>query len=212
MTRPIPTAAELRLPAELVETVFAEHSGLILITGPTGSGKTHTAYSLADMFNLSRSGVIYSVTDVSELKFSNGWSLVVERVAGEEPASLGESIRQGLRLRSDVILIDDIRDDYAAREALHAANTGHLVIATMHAGSATEAVKRLVALTGAAQEYARRSAAEALLAVSHQTLEKSEAGLTPTFKTVTDRTAIRRLIGTDQPSTAHTCPHCGHAL
>ncbi len=212
MTRPIPTPKALGLPAELVETVFAQPAGLILITGVTGSGKTHTAYSLTDAFNLSRSGVVYTVTEGNELTFASGWSLVVERVAGADSASLGASIRQGLRLRADVILIDDIRDDEAAREALHAANTGHLVIATMHAASAADAVTSLLALAGMAQQYARRSAMESLIAVSSQALVKTEAGLTPTFDTITDRAALRALTEPDRRDPSASCPHCGHTL
>lgn len=208
----VPSPADLRIPDELVESVLTQVSGLILVSGLTGSGKTHTAYSLADTFNLSRSGVVYAVTDGAELAFSEGRGLVVERVKGDHHDAHGPAIERGLRMHPHVILVDELRDAETVRAALHAANSGHLVVATAHASTPAQAVARLVELAGEDRAFAARAAAEALVAVSNQTLVKSDAGLTPAFDTVTDRATLRALVPEGQSSTAPACPHCGHAL
>ena len=141
----IRTIAELDLPA-VVEKLAAEERGLILVTGATGSGKSTTLASIIDHINASASKHIVTIEDPIEFLYSNKKSIVSQREVGVDTASFGRALRRVLRQDPDVILIGEIRDQETMEAALSAAETGHLVLSTLHTLNASETIARIIGL------------------------------------------------------------------
>ncbi|RIK66204.1 MAG: type IV pili twitching motility protein PilT [Planctomycetota bacterium] len=143
----IPSLGELGFPAELAERVTAYKSGLVLLTGITGSGKTTSLAALIQIIN-SRGGCrIITVEEPIEYVYPIcAASVVTQREVGRDVASFYDGLRFGLRQDPDVILVGEIRDRETAQLALSAAETGHLIFATLHTADAKGAVTRLVDL------------------------------------------------------------------
>jgi twitching motility protein PilT len=141
----IRTIAELDLP-DVVGTLAAEERGLILVTGATGSGKSTTLASIIDHINTNTSKHIVTIEDPIEFLYSNKKSIVSQREVGVDTASFGRALRRVLRQDPDVILIGEIRDQETMEAALSAAETGHLVLSTLHTLNASETISRVVSL------------------------------------------------------------------
>ena len=141
----IRTIAELDLPA-VVEKLAAEERGLILVTGATGSGKSTTLASIIDHINASASKHIVTIEDPIEFLYSNKKSIISQREIGVDTASFGRALRRVLRQDPDVILIGEIRDQETMEAALSAAETGHLVLSTLHTLNASETISRVIGL------------------------------------------------------------------
>jgi twitching motility protein PilT len=141
----IRTIAELDLPP-VVEKLAAEERGLILVTGATGSGKSTTLASIIDHINASASKHIVTIEDPIEFLYSNKKSIVSQREVGVDTASFGRALRRVLRQDPDVILIGEIRDQETMEAALSAAETGHLVLSTLHTLNASETISRVIGL------------------------------------------------------------------
>ena len=141
----IRTIGELDLP-DVVEKLAAEERGLILVTGATGSGKSTTLASIIDHINTNTSKHIVTIEDPIEFLYSNKTSIISQREVGIDTASFGRALRRVLRQDPDVILIGEIRDQETMEAALSAAETGHLVLSTLHTLNASETISRVIGL------------------------------------------------------------------
>lgn len=128
------------------------HRGLVLVTGATGSGKSTTMASMIQYISQRRDGVIVTIEDPIEYVFQNARSLVKQREVGSDTKSFGAALRHVLRQDPDVILIGEMRDTETVSTAISAAETGHLVIATMHTVDAPQAIDRIVDAFSADQQ------------------------------------------------------------
>jgi twitching motility protein PilT len=129
-----------------VKNVKEASAGLVLITGPTGSGKTTTIASLLDEINRSRPAKIITIEDPIEFNFIPEKAEIIQREIGLDCGSYQQGLREALRQNPDVIVIGEIRDAETSIVALQAAETGHLVIGSLHANSVVEAITRYLLL------------------------------------------------------------------
>jgi twitching motility protein PilT len=141
--REVPTIEQLHLPAG-VRKLAEEHRGLILVTGATGSGKTTTLAAVIDHINRSRQQHIVTIEDPIEILHGDHGCIVNQREVGLDTESFGQALRRALRQDPDVILIGELRDAETAETALQAAESGHLVLSTMHTVDAAETLGRMI--------------------------------------------------------------------
>lgn len=139
----IPTVDSLKLPQVLKE-VSLDPRGLVLVTGATGSGKSTTLAAMLDHRNTNRQGHIITIEDPIEYLHQDKRCLVSQREVGTDTASFAEALRNALRQTPDVILIGEMRDVESVTAALHFAETGHLVLSTLHAPNANQAIERVL--------------------------------------------------------------------
>lgn len=164
------TPKELRIPKQVCERIL--HSkGLFLASGPTGSGKTTTIASLVDMINQKQSKHIITIEDPVELLHPHKTSIITQREIGTDVSSFADGLRWSMRQDPDVIVVGEIRDQETARISLSAADTGHLVLGTIHARSCASAITRMVSEFSAdEQPFIRMQLSEALLGITNQAL------------------------------------------
>ncbi|WP_019023334.1 MULTISPECIES: PilT/PilU family type 4a pilus ATPase [unclassified Thioalkalivibrio] len=141
----IPTIEQLGLPPVLEEFV-SHHDGLVLIVGATGTGKSTTLASMIDHRNTHSSGHILTVEDPIEFLFTHKRSIVGQREVGIDTPSYDHALQEGMREAPDVIMIGEVRSRETMRAALTYADTGHLVLTTLHATNATQALDRVINL------------------------------------------------------------------
>lgn len=134
---------ELSLPP-VIEKIAEEERGLILVTGTTGSGKTTTLASMIDHINSTRSGHIVTIEDPIEFLHRDRRSYITQREVDVDTNSFGDALRAALRQDPDVILVGEMRDHETISTALTAAETGHLVLSTLHTLDATETINRII--------------------------------------------------------------------
>ncbi len=169
----VPHIDDIGVP-DVLKDVALEHHGLILVTGATGSGKTTTLAAMIDYINRNRSAHILTIEDPIEIMHPNHNSLVSQREVGSDTGDFQQALRRALRQDPDVILIGEIRDEETMRTALAAAETGHLVMATLHTINATETIARVLDLFPSdAEMQARSMLAGALKAVVSQRLARN---------------------------------------
>lgn len=174
--RSIPTLESLDLPASVTE-LGERHRGLMLIAGPTGSGKSTTLAAVVDRINARAAKRIVTIEDPIEYRHCNRRSFVTQREIGRDTPSLEAALYGVLRSDPDVIVVGELRDGGAVRAALTAAETGHLVLATVHTGDAPQTVARVVdAFEGAAAAQVRAQLAGVLLGVTCQRLVRRADG------------------------------------
>ncbi len=137
------TASELGLPP-IIDRITEERRGLILVTGATGSGKSTSLAAMIDRINARRSGHIVTIEDPIEFLHRDKMSFVTQREVDVDTRSFAEALRGALRQDPDVILVGEMRDYETIETALTAAETGHLVLSTLHTLDATETVMRIV--------------------------------------------------------------------
>ena len=155
--RPTPGSAdELGLPAA-VGDLAAERRGLVLVTGPTGSGKTTTLAAMIDRINRTRACHVITIEDPIEYLHADQLASIDQREVGFDTRSFGAAMRTVLRQDPDVILVGEMRDTETASAALTAAETGHLVLSTLHTIDATETINRVVDLFPPHQQNQVRS-------------------------------------------------------
>ena len=172
----IPTFSELGLPA-VVEQLVAAKQGLILVTGPTGSGKSTTLASMIDYINEQRACHILTIEDPIEYVHRHKRSAVNQREVGEDTQSFHRALRSALREDPDVLLLGEMRDLETIETALTIAETGHLVLATLHTNDTAQALDRIVdVFPGDRQPQIRLQMANALSAIFHQRLVPSIGG------------------------------------
>lgn len=166
----VPSFGDLNLPTVL-EKICQETRGLVLVTGTTGVGKSTTLASMIDYINNQRACHILTVEDPIEYRISDRRSVVSQREIGSDTPSFSEALRGALRQDPDVMLIGEMRDVETIEAALLAAETGHLVLSTLHTMDATETVNRIVmAFPPFHQAEVRRQLAGVLSAVVSQRL------------------------------------------
>jgi twitching motility protein PilT len=133
-----------------VPDVLAEftrhHDGLVLVTGPTGSGKSTTLAAMIDLINREKRGHIVTIEDPIEYVYSDQSSIVSQREVGIDTAKFSDALRASLREAPDVILVGELRDSETMGICLQAAETGHLVFSTLHTASAAESMERILAM------------------------------------------------------------------
>jgi twitching motility protein PilT len=166
----IKTAKELMLP-QVIDQIADEERGLILLTGTTGSGKSTTLAAMINHINTTYAKHIVTIEDPVEFLHRDVRSIINQREVGEDTASFGRALRRVLRQDPDVILIGEMRDEETVRTALSAAETGHLVLSTIHTVDAAESVNRIIDFfPQAEQRQARSMLAGTLKAVVSQRL------------------------------------------
>ena len=172
----VPTLSDLGLGATF-RRIASVPRGLVLVTGPTGSGKSTTLAAMIDHVNATRRGHILTIEDPIEFIHEPRNCVVNQREVGRDTPTLAEALRAALREDPDVILIGELRDLETIRLALTAAETGHAVFASLHTPSAPKAVDRIVDVFAAAEKETIRSIlSESLHAVVWQTLLKCRDG------------------------------------
>jgi twitching motility protein PilT len=171
--------------------------GIVLVTGPTGSGKSTTLAAMIDYINENEHGHILTVEDPIEFVHTSKKCLINQREVGPHTLSFANALRSALREDPDVILVGEMRDLETIRLALSAAETGHLVFGTLHTSSAAKTVDRIVDVFPAAEkEMVRSMLSESLRAVISQTLckTKDEQGRVAAHEIMIGTPAIRNLI------------------
>jgi twitching motility protein PilT len=152
----IPAFEELQLP-KVLERLSAERRGMILVTGITGSGKTTTLAAMIDFMNRTRNEHIVTIEDPVEFLHEDKKCVISQREVGQDSTSFAQALRAALRQDPDVILVGEMRDAETMEVALHAAETGHLVLSTVHTLNATETINRIVSIFPPHQEEQIRS-------------------------------------------------------
>ena len=194
------TMEQLGLPPVVKELLFRPR-GLILVTGPTGSGKSTTLASMLDVINQERNVHIITIEDPIEFYHNSKNSLVTQREVGDDVPSFAEAIRRALRQDPDVILVGEMRDLETIAAAITAAETGHLVFGTLHTTGAAETIDRIVdAFPMNQQAQIRTQLAAGLQAVISQILlprlgqDGQVHGRVAAFEIMTTTDAIRSRI------------------
>jgi len=141
----VPTIDELNLP-EVLKKIALEPRGLILVTGTTGSGKSTTLASMIDHINTNRTYNIITIEDPIEYLHRDKKSIINQREVGSDTESFSKALRAALRQDPDVVLVGEMRDFETIQTALIAAETGHLVLSTLHTTDATETINRIIAV------------------------------------------------------------------
>ena len=196
----IPTFKELRLPPALNN--FARfHSGIVLVTGPTGSGKSTTIASLIDLINKNERKHIITIEDPIEFIYSNKNCIITQRQVEIDTVSFPEGVKYALRQDPDVILIGEIRDMETLTSAMKAAETGHLVIASLHTNDAIQTVSRIVGMFEPSdRDNVRKQLAETLKACVAQKLLplKNGQGRVPACEIMVVTSTIKDFIIKDE--------------
>lgn len=166
----IPSFEKLGLP-DVVREMAEKPRGLILVTGPTGSGKTTTLAAMIDLINRTRAEHILTIEDPIEFVYEPIKSLVHQRQLGEDTKSFANALKAALREDPDIILVGEMRDLETISLAISAAETGHLVFGTLHTSSAAQTVDRMIDVFPAErQQQVRVQLSNSLVAVFSQTL------------------------------------------
>jgi len=192
----IPTVAELGLPP-IIETLARKSRGFIVVTGPTGSGKSTTLAAMVDLINSERSCHVMTIEDPIEYLHRHKKAMVNQREIGQDSASFALALRAALREDPDVILVGEMRDLETMSTAITAAETGHLVLATLHTGDAVQTIDRIIDVYPPyQQQQVRIQLAATLVAVISQQLvpRKDKPGRVPAVEVMVGTPAVRNLI------------------
>ena len=170
------TLEQLNLPP-VFEDISDAHKGLVLVTGPTGSGKSTTMAAMVDYINTEHAKHIITIEDPIEFVHQSRRSLIKQREVGINTRKFDHALKAALREDPDIILIGEMRDKETVNTALKAAQTGHLVMGTLHTNSAIKTIERILTLYNAEEQDAMRVAiAESLVAVISQGLCRTTDG------------------------------------
>src|SRR4051812_6503065 len=193
--RSIPTPDDLGLPPVLRDLAL-RHQGLVLMTGPTGSGKSTTLASLLDLINRTRGCHIITVEDPIEYVHEHKMAAVNQREVGTDTANFPTAVRSVLREDPDVLLVGEMRDLESIRFALTVAETGHLVFATLHTNDTAQSIGRMIDVFPAEQQaQIRVQLASALSCVVYQRLvPKIGGGMVAAYEVLVATPAVRNLI------------------
>jgi twitching motility protein PilT len=196
----VPDFRSLRLPPG-VQKLSEEHRGLILVTGATGSGKTTTLAAMVGHINQTRKQHIVTIEDPIEILHQDASCIVNQREVGIDTESFNEALRRALRQDPDVILIGELRDSETAQTALQAAESGHLVLSTMHTVDASETLGRLVEFFPAIKQPQVRSILAGVLkgVVSQRLLPRVGGGRVAAVEVMVTNSRIQELIRDDKP-------------
>lgn len=191
----IPNYKDLSISDEVM-TIASENHGLVLVTGPAGSGKTTTLACIIDAINKTRNCHIITLEDPIEFLHRDAKSMVSQREISTDTESYLTALRACLRQAPDIILLGEMRDHETIRTAMTAAETGHLVISTLHTVGAVNTIDRIVDVFPSGQQQQIRVQLSMLLqtVVSQQLLISKTGGLVPAFEIMHLNSAIRNLI------------------
>ena len=202
-----PAAAFRTIPTEVLSledinappifrTLSEKHRGLVLVTGPTGSGKSTTLAAMVDYVNHSKKGHILTIEDPIEFVHQSHNCLINQREVGRHTQSFNNALRSALREDPDVVLVGEMRDQETISLALTAAETGHLVFGTLHTSSAAKTIDRIIDVFPAGEkEMVRAMLSESLEGViAQRLLKKPEGGRVAAYEIMVGTPAIRNLI------------------
>jgi twitching motility protein PilT len=205
---------ELNAPKSFQE-ISNQPRGLVLVTGPTGSGKSTTLAAMVDYINNNEYGHILTVEDPIEFVHESKKCLINQREVGPHTLSFSNALRSALREDPDIILVGEMRDLETIRLAMTAAETGHLVFGTLHTSSAAKTVDRIIDVFPAAEkEMIRSMLSESLRAVISQTLCKTKdgTGRVAAHEIMVGTPAIRNLIREAKVAQMYSAIQTGQAL
>ena len=207
------TLEDLNAP-EVFKQIVQKPRGLILVTGPTGSGKSTTLAAMLDYKNETEFGHILTIEDPIEFVHQSKKCLVNQREVHRDTRGFSEALRSALREDPDIILVGEMRDPETIRLALTAAETGHLVFGTLHTNSAAKTIDRIIDVFPAAEkEMTRSMLSESLQAVISQTLlKKVGGGRVACHEIMVGTPAIRNLIRENKVPQMYSAIQTGQAL
>ena len=192
----LPSFEELNLPP-VVEKLSMEPRGLVLVTGPAGSGKTTTLAAMIHHMNQNRNDHIVTIEDPIEYLHQDKNCIITQREVGTDTPSFADALRICLRQDPDVIMVGEMRDVETIRTVLTLAETGHLVLSTLHTITAAETVNRIIAEFPGAQERQIRGQLSQVLKgiVSQRLIERADgSGLLPAVEVLIQTSTIQRCI------------------
>mgnify|MGYP003610259155 CR=1 FL=1 len=192
----VPTLDAIQAPLILKQLAEQDH-GLVLVVGPTGSGKSTTLAAMVQEVNRTAAKHVLTIEDPVEFVYSPDRCLVTQREVGRDTPSFADALKAALREDPDVILLGEMRDLETIRLALTAAETGHLVLATLHTATAAQAVERVVdVFPGSERDLARTLLADVLRAVVAQELlpRKDGQGRVAAHEVLIGTPAVRNLV------------------
>lgn len=195
----VKSLSDINAPA-CFKDIISHRNGLVLVTGPTGSGKSTSLAAMINHLNETQPFHILTIEDPIEFVHESKKSLINQREVGRHTESFDKALRGALREDPDIILVGEMRDLETIRLALTAAETGHLVFATMHTASAPQTIDRIVdVFPGNEKSMVRTMLSESLRAVITQTLVKSlQGGRVAAFEIMVGTPAVRNLIREDK--------------
>jgi twitching motility protein PilT len=196
----VPNFEALHLPKG-IRRLAEEHRGLVLVTGATGSGKTTTLAAIIDHINRTRKQHIVTIEDPIEILHSDHSCIVNQREIGLDTSDFMEALRRALRQDPDVILIGELRDAETAQTALQAAESGHLVLSTLHTVDAAETIGRMVEFFSEERQQMIRSVMAGVLRgiISQRLLPRVGGGRVAAVEVMVTNTRIADLIRENQP-------------
>lgn len=196
----VPTLEKLEMPST-VRDFCDYHQGMVLVTGSTGTGKSTTLAAMIDHLNETRSLNIISLEDPIEFVHPSKKSQIIQRELGTHLTSFADGVRSAMREDPDVVLVGELRDAETISMAMTAAETGHLVLGTLHTTSATKTIDRMIdALPGELREQTKSFLAQSLKAVVTQVLVRTPDGRDrrAVLEILVNTRAISKLIMSDQ--------------
>jgi twitching motility protein PilT len=214
----VPTLEQLNIP-DVIRDFCDYHQGMVLVTGSTGTGKSTTLAAMVNHLNQTRSLNIISLEDPIEFVHPSQQSQIVQRELGTHLKTFADGVRSAMREDPDVILVGELRDADTISMAMTAAETGHLVLGTLHTTSAVKSIDRIIdALPGDLREQTKSFLSQSLKAVVTQVLVKTPdgRGRKAVLEILVNNRAISKLIMTDQshqiPSQLQTGKNVGMQL
>jgi twitching motility protein PilT len=184
----------------IVQDLARLKKGLIMVAGPTGSGKSTTLAAIIDYINNNFMRHIITIEDPVEYMFENKRSLINQRQLGSDTNSFNEALRSSLRQDPDVIMVGEMRDIETFRLALTAAETGHLVLATLHTNSAAQTINRIIDVFPSEEKSAVRSILSGSIkaVISQRLVKKRDGGRCAAFEIMLANASVRNLIREDK--------------
>jgi twitching motility protein PilT len=198
----VPTFGDLGLPA-ILETFSDVPRGIILMSGTTGSGKSTTMAAILQRMNQTQQRRIITMEDPVEYIFPDDKCLITQREIGLDTKGFHEALKRVMRQDPDVIMVGEMRDDVSFMAALAASETGHLVISTLHSGTAAQSIYRILDLFPASErDQMRMSLSTNLYAIVAQRLMKGSAsGVVPACEIMINTPTVRKLLAKNQLGT-----------
>ncbi|MCP3984796.1 MAG: type IV pilus twitching motility protein PilT [bacterium] len=193
----VKTIEQLFLP-RVIEKIAMEHRGLVLVTGTTGSGKSTTLAAMIDYINSNRTSHIITIEDPIEFLIRDRRSIVNQREIGVDTQSFSNALRAALRQDPDVILVGEMRDFETIETAITAAETGHLVMSTLHTLDATETINRIISVFPPYQQKQVRLQLSSILraVVSQRLVPRADGkGRVPALEVMVSTARVRECIG-----------------
>ena len=175
----LPEIDELGVPSSILKEMASRKSGILIVSGPTGSGKTTTLAGVLEWVNRNHERHVVTIEDPVEFLFNRKRSLFTQRAVGLDTPSFAEGLRRSLRQAPDIILVGEIRDTETATVAMQAAETGHLVLTTLHASDVVEVIERLMAFfpDGERNGHLQVLSAQLLAVICQKLLPTMDGGL-----------------------------------